>query len=170
MAFRVARGFFRLWIIFSVLWIGGVAVNAWSTLPVDQEVNPQPTGMFDDLIPPAANKPDDSFDPDKFLAYQACKDAGNNDDQCTAIMKAPNKYLAYQRCMHHGHDDQCAAILEAPPFDPSKPYVIIRGSERRTAVRFAVLLALVPPSFLLAFGSALVWAIRGFRADTGTPS
>ena len=35
--------------------------------------------------------------------------------------------------------------------------------DRRAAFQFALLLALVPPAFLLALGSALVWAFRGFR-------
>jgi hypothetical protein len=160
MALRVARGFFRLWIIFSVLWIGGVAVSAWWTLPRDQQIDPNPLG---DLIPPAANRSDDSFHPDQFLAYYACKDDGNNDDQCAAMMKGPNKYLTYQRCLYHGHDDQCAAILKAPIFYPFQTYWIVRDSERRTAVRSAALLALLPPFLLLAFGSALIWAFRGFR-------
>jgi hypothetical protein len=43
MAVRVARGLFRLWIIVSVLWIGGVAVVTWWTLPVDLCVTP-PSG------------------------------------------------------------------------------------------------------------------------------
>jgi hypothetical protein len=77
-------------------------------LPVDQQINLQPAT-------------DDSFHPDEFLAYSACKDAVNNDDQCAAMMKGSNKYLAYQRCLYHGHDDQCAAILKAPIFDPFQP-------------------------------------------------
>jgi hypothetical protein len=51
-----------------------------------------------------------------------------------------------------------------PPFDPSKPYAILRDKERRAAVESAALLALMPPSFLLAFGSALISAFRGFRS------
>lgn len=31
MALRVARGLFRLWLVLSVLWIGGVAVETWWT-------------------------------------------------------------------------------------------------------------------------------------------
>jgi hypothetical protein len=34
MALRVARGLFRLWLVLSVLWIGGVAVETWWTFPV----------------------------------------------------------------------------------------------------------------------------------------
>jgi hypothetical protein len=33
----------------------------------------------------------------------------------------------------------------------------------REAVRFATLLAVLPPALVLAFGSALIWAFRGFR-------
>ena len=29
MALRVARGLFRLWLVLSVLWIGGVGVATW---------------------------------------------------------------------------------------------------------------------------------------------
>jgi hypothetical protein len=67
MALRVARGLFRLWLVLSVLWIGGVGIVAW---------------------------------------------------------------------------------LEWPSGDKAV---------------FLWLLAFVPPAFLLALGSALVWASRGFR-------
>jgi hypothetical protein len=50
-----------------------------------------------------------------------------------------------------------------PEFDPSKPYTVVRDKERWEAVRSACLLALLPPAFMLALGSALVWAFRGFR-------
>src|SRR5262245_28934251 len=33
MALRVARGLFRLWLVLSVLWIGGVGVVTWQTFP-----------------------------------------------------------------------------------------------------------------------------------------
>jgi hypothetical protein len=127
-------------------------IPTWWTLPVgdDLQINLQPAS-------------DDSFHPDEYLAYHACKDAGNSEDQCRAMMKGPNKYLTYERCLHHGHDDQCVAILNAPIFDPFKTYVIVRDSERRSAA-WSATLALAPPVFLLAFGSALVWAFRGFRS------
>jgi hypothetical protein len=37
------------------------------------------------------------------------------------------------------------------------------GKEERAAITYAVVLALLPPAFVLAFGSALVWVFRGFR-------
>jgi hypothetical protein len=54
-------------------------------------------------------------------------------------------------------------VVDKPPFDPSKPYLVVKDDERRTAVQSAIVLAFTPPAFILAFGSALVWAFRGFR-------
>jgi hypothetical protein len=34
MALRVARGLFRLWLVLSVLWIGGVGVVTWLNYPL----------------------------------------------------------------------------------------------------------------------------------------
>jgi hypothetical protein len=34
--------------------------------------------------------------------------------------------------------------------------------EQLAAIQWAILLALVPPAFVLALGSALVWALKGF--------
>jgi hypothetical protein len=76
MALRVARGLFRLWLVLSVLWIGGVGVWTWLTA--------------------------------KNQAYWG-------------------------------------------------------GLSSIEKVWVAVVLALVPPAFVLALGSALVWAFRGFR-------
>jgi hypothetical protein len=35
MALRIARGLFRLWLVLSVLWIGGVGVVTWREFPDD---------------------------------------------------------------------------------------------------------------------------------------
>ena len=81
MSVRVTRGLFRLWLVFSVLWIAGVGAVTWRTFPV-------------------------------------------NDWTVTDV--------AFDR-------------------------------ERRAAVQFATLLALVPPLFLFALGAALRWVFMGFR-------
>ena len=44
-------------------------------------------------------------------------------------------------------------------FAGTPPWVI----ERRAAVQSAAVLAIVPPALVLALGSALLWAFRGFR-------
>ena len=111
MALRVARGLFRLWLILSVLWIGGVGVVTWQHFPVDLLLTP-------------GRVPSGTFDPDAYLAQYA---------------------------------------PDFDPSNPSKPVRLIKDKERREAIQFAVVLALLPPIFLLAFGSALVWAFRGFR-------
>jgi hypothetical protein len=111
---RVARGLFRLWIVFSVVWVGAVVIVAWKTLPVDDwvPVTSVEHGPWEDYRP----KP-------------LPQDLAQN----------------------------------PPAFDPSKPYKIVRDSERREAIQFACLAALVPPALALAFGSALAWAFRGFQ-------
>jgi hypothetical protein len=108
MALRVARGLFRMWLVLSVLWIGGVGYVTWSRAPVYD---------FDWVMPSElptieeANKRSKPFDPDWWLRER-------------------------------------------------------RDEERRAAIKaiwHAGLLALLPPAFLLALGSALVWAFRGFQ-------
>jgi hypothetical protein len=98
MALRVTRGLFRLWLVLSVLWIGGVAVETWWTFPVKEWLSP-PSEL---PVPPW------EFDPEKWLASRLAE-------------------------------------------------------ERHAAIRFASVLALAPPALIFAFGSALIWAIRGFR-------
>ena len=38
MVLRVARGLFRLWLVLSVLWIGGVGIATWWTFPEDNPI------------------------------------------------------------------------------------------------------------------------------------
>jgi len=57
MALRVARGLFRLWLVLSVLWIGGVGYVTWQTFPEE------PWGLHDPIVEPRS----DEFDPDKYL-------------------------------------------------------------------------------------------------------
>src|SRR5262245_42846044 len=56
MALRVARGLFRLWLVLSVLWIGGVSVVTWWTCPWT------PDWAID------CTRPKLEFDPDAYLA------------------------------------------------------------------------------------------------------
>jgi hypothetical protein len=104
MAFRVARGLFRLWLVLSVLWVGGVGVVTWRTLPENE------LPSMCDL--PANERPED-FD-------------------CSWLQRV-------------------------------KDQVVFMDKKQRAATQSGILLALVPPAFLLALGSASIWAIRGFR-------
>jgi hypothetical protein len=103
MALRVARGLFRLWLILSVLWIGGVGVVTWRTFP-EKELP-----SICDL--PASER--------------------SEDWHCSWLGKLKTS--------------------------------LIMDKEQRAALQSAILLALPPPAFVLALGSAMVWAFRGFR-------
>jgi hypothetical protein len=107
MTLRVARGLFRLWLVLSVLWIGGVGIMTWWTFPV---------------IPAWATLP--------------------------SICDLP----ANER----SKDFDCSWLAGVKGW-------LVMDKEQRAALLLAILLALVPPAFVLALGSALVWAMNGFR-------
>jgi hypothetical protein len=114
MALRVARGLFRLWLILSVLWVGGVAFMAWQ--------------LFADI--------------DKFETLATrCDEPGNPFDKKLAC------------------SDPLAAKAAASN---------TAAEERRSTIWHTSLLAFLPPAFVLALGSALVWAFSGFaESDAG---
>ena len=116
MALRLGRGLFRLWLVLSVLWIGGVGVTTWWRLPVDLCATP-PGGLH------------------------GC-DANEVTESLRLVEKETNS---------------------PPEFDPSKPYRIPFDDLRHTTIKFGAAEAVLPPIFVLALGSALVWAFRGFR-------
>jgi hypothetical protein len=63
----VARGLFRLWVVFSALWVAGAGFQAWRTLPALVPVFPQP--IFAPDAPTKPLPPDKApFDPDAYLA------------------------------------------------------------------------------------------------------
>jgi hypothetical protein len=127
MALRVARGLFRLWLVLSVLWVGGVATMTWWTWPVDICVTP-PGGPH------------------------AC-------DENDVIGVGPN----FDPPTKETNPPPSGFVIDKPQFDPSKPYRLPHDEQRHAAIRFAGLLAFAPPVLVLALGSALVWAFRGFR-------
>ena len=74
---RIGRGLLRLWLVLSVLWVGGVGVTTWWTLPLDLCATPPSGGLHHceandviaagpnvDLVKPAANSTSE-FDPTK---------------------------------------------------------------------------------------------------------
>src|SRR5262249_20083053 len=90
MALRVARGLFRLWLVLSVLWIGGVGVAKWRTFVYE----------YRDV------------------------------DVCEEV-EAP-----------------------APGSCLPRSFALDVNKEGRADFRFALVLALVPPVFVMALGSA----------------
>jgi hypothetical protein len=96
------------------------------------------TGMFDDLIPAAP-----PFDPSKPYAVL------NTDGTAASVqMKTAD-----------------GVIHEFPPETSNEViYRTIRNYTLLRTVQTAGPLAFLPPAFVLAFGSALIWAFRGFRS------
>jgi nitrate reductase NapE component len=121
MALRITRGLFRLWLVLSVLWVGGVGVVTWRTYPVDLCVTPPGELHF-------------------------C-------DENDVVGVGPN----------FGPRIKEPIPPDKPQFDPTKPYRLPHDKERHEAIQLAVILAIIPPALVLAFGSALIWAFRGFR-------
>ena len=113
MALHVTRGLFRLWLILSMLWIGGVGIVTWREF----------------VLPDWAiecERPKLDFDPDAYLA-------GKPQPQ------APCPWLEWVKAQ------------------------LVMDKEQRAAIQHGILLAVIPPAFVLALGSGLVWAFRGFR-------
>jgi hypothetical protein len=96
---RIARGLLRLWLVLSVLWIGGVGVVTWPQVPI-----------FDRSMP--------------------------------------------------------FSFEEAPRFPVPADYDPFSKSSYLIAwARDDAPVALIPPLLVLAIGSALGWAIKGFKVS-----
>ena len=69
-------------------------------------------------------------------------------------------------CSTAKDEQQCFDLLRAAG---KNPYTALdeldrdRSEQRRKTIQFVSTVALVPPAFVLALGSALLWAVRGFR-------
>jgi hypothetical protein len=136
MALRVARGLFRLWIVASVLWISGVAATtSWRRLVYYQPVivGEQPLGRLQSTTE----------------ICSTAKEAKQCSDMLTAAGKNP--FDAYDlKWSDSGWN-----------FPDNAEMVVAGLAWENIAARVG--LALIPPAFALVIGSALVWAVRGFR-------
>jgi hypothetical protein len=143
MAFRIARGFFRLWLVLSVFWIAGAAAMIWSRLPAGEwwrDQNPgAPTAGFDVYGARKAGYSDAEIA--AYLEQQnpkfdgaGARKAGYNDTEIIkfltslsdaeaskqGVSKLPQGYVldkpaaAYRPAECDGKtDDQCSRILKA---------------------------------------------------------
>ena len=66
MVLRVARGLLRLWLFLSVLWIGGVGVVTWRSLPTEYELTKG--------CAPVEPSGEPTFDPCKFALFKRNED------------------------------------------------------------------------------------------------
>jgi hypothetical protein len=142
MALRVARGLFRLWLVLSVLWIGAVGIVTWKRFPVDDWRISDPPAKAGSSVP--------------LSTIEICSTA-KNDEQCFDMLAAAgrNPFDAYDL----NWDDLSSRSTE----DLIRAHRRLIDKDRREAIQFASLVAIVPPAFVLALGSALVWAFKGFR-------
>ena len=69
----------------------------------------------------------------------------------------PHEFLAPSDLNARKHE------LKPGEFDPHEFLASRAAKERRSAIWHASLLAFLPPAFVLALGSTLVWAFRGFQ-------
>jgi hypothetical protein len=137
MAFRVARGLFRLWIVVSALWISGVAATTnWGRFLHYQPVieGEQPPGRLRSTV-------------------DFCRSA-KKAEECSAMLKAAGKnpYAAFDlKWTDTGWDFPDNTVMV-----PAEGIAWMR-------VWPVAGLAFIPPMAVLVIGTAFVWAIRGFR-------
>jgi hypothetical protein len=137
MALRVARGMFRLWLILSMLWLAVVAFMARDVFEnIDYAETRRATAGWDpsDPLTGLHGNPSDPF-------TKRCSNLWWPDRERLDCSKPTPEEVAVQKA---------TASKEA-------------AEKRQSTIWQLSLLAFLPPAFVLAFGSALVWAFRGFR-------
>jgi len=137
MALRIARGLFRLWLILSVLWVVVVAFLAREQFErIDYEETRRATAGWDqsDRLVGLYPNPSDPF-------TKRCSNVDWPDRERLNCWKPTPEEVAAQKA---------TASKEA-------------AADRQSTIWFLTLLAFLPSAFVLALGSALVWAFRGFR-------
>ena len=147
----VARGLFRLWVVFSALWIAGVVFEAWRTLPALVPVFPQPVFAPDAPVKPVLPDREAPFDPDAYLAGRNPPPPGYVlDPPIVDPFKEKWPGTPVNKLPHTGLSDADVGLTAQP-------------MGRWDAILSAAQVAFLPPAFFLIFGTGLVWAIRGFR-------
>jgi len=134
MAIRIARWLIRLWIVLSVLWIGCVGAITW--------------GQYVYFEPLFKASGDHSSLTSTFVICEKAK----TDKECSNLLAAAGKnpFDAY--------DLKWGVTGWSLPDDVDMKFGGIAWEQ------LPVVLALVPPAFVLVIGSAFVWAFRGFRS------
>jgi hypothetical protein len=123
-------------LVFSVLWIGGVGVLTWPTFRSSDALERVNSEFAQSALAQSLPKKPDHFD---------LKMARDLERVYQAHKLPPNIEADYTVVR--------ALYLQA----------VQEADDRRSTIRDASLLAFLPPAFVLAFGSALLWAFRGFR-------
>jgi hypothetical protein len=134
---RIGRGLFRLWLVLSVFWIAAVGTVTWQNWPVDERISPSQ--------PPQASAPRMRECPSSTPDHPMVVDPVSG--KCRPLMfdEIPDEATGSNNAL------------------PDAPWVIKERAQRAAALKLGVELALVPPVLVLVIGSALGWALKGFR-------
>ena len=135
---RWGRGFFRAWIVISILWVGAMVLATEPSTYVQLWKAPQYEVAF-----PSGRK----VTLDTSLRHQKLVEVLDD-----ALQREPTK--PGQKSNANSRDE----ILD---------YFGSRYSTAGDRAANAWLITMIPPAALLAFGIALAWIVRGFRRTPG---
>jgi hypothetical protein len=149
MAARIARGFCRLWIVLSVIWIGEVSFTAamdgteCTMMQFPAETHAFAAHLRENLVglwpmPPQAAAVPNSLRPTELKS--------NHDTLCEQDDPV---------------DTAAPPVPEAEKQKSSSELVEL--VTRQTADIFVVALALIPPALSMVIGLTFAWVFRGFR-------
>jgi hypothetical protein len=145
----IRRGFFRLWIVASVLWFAG-----WATFYSSHVVLPSVASRV--YVLPSATA--DFYELDNIFSQF---DEKIRNSHWTTDFPNSVRLLV--------HNDVTKAAFEARAKDFYETYSRPRDTEvtsvRLVALKNLVLVGILPPCILLAIGWALAWSLAGFKAD-----
>lgn len=139
---RIGRGLFRLWLVLSVFWIAAVGtVVTWQNWPDD------------DWVPVAKTEPPQALAP----RLRECPSTTPDHPMVVDPVSGKCRPLKFDEL-----PDEAKVPNNALPLEPA-PWLIKEREQRAAALKLGVALALVPPVLVLVIGSALGWALKGFR-------
>lgn len=121
---RWARGFFRLWVLLSCLWVIVSIGEAWSRFPSEHQ-----------------------------RAYQVLSDSGEGIE--------PSRVAAAAAKARAANDTEAGERLQQRADEKLRQLRAAQDEE----LSYAISRTIVPPLMLLALGSAIAWALRGFRKN-----
>lgn len=138
MALRISRGLFRLWIVLSAFWIAVVAAFTWKVAPTTIETVPSATSTDQNWGEKYKNPPSETI---------SVPNHSTRRDNWSDVTKPLS---------------DADVGISASKDNPFAEFVSNSTVPRET-ILIAVQLAFIPPMIVLAIGSALGWAFKGFR-------
>jgi hypothetical protein len=151
MAVRIARGFYRLWLVLSVIWIGEVSFTAamdgteCTMMQFPAESHAFAAHLRENLVglwpmPPQAAAVPNSLRPSEL--------SSNHDTLCDQDDPV----------------DTNGTVTPVPEAEEQKSSSeLVELVTRQIADIFVVALALIPPALSMVIGLTFAWVFRGFR-------